>query len=87
MKDLKWTKVESESTSFIECVSCRSITLDEGEHGYFVRYPGKEDILYTYERPCNMLGSLEEWYIEGSDIYIKHKGEPPARQHIGKISF
>ena len=84
--NLNWTKVEKESTRFIECVSCSLIRLDEGEHGYFVRYPGKKEIYFTFGRPCNG-EALEDWYIEGSDVYIKHKGEPTARQHIGTISF
>jgi hypothetical protein len=81
---LQWTKIDAESTRVIECITCPAIKLDAGEHGYFVRYVGKSDIYYTYERPCNG-GALENWYIDGRDIFVKHQGEPFARQHIGVI--
>jgi hypothetical protein len=80
---LKWEKVEG--NRWIEIVKCDRINLDEGEKGSFVRYPGKDDVYFTFATSIlnyESLPALEDWYIEGNDIYVKF---PDARQHIGKI--
>ena len=83
---LKWEKVEG--NRWIEIVKCDRIKLDEGENGSFVRYPGKEDVYFTLATSIGgyySLENLEDWYIDGNDVYVKFDGEPSARQHIGKI--
>ena len=82
---LKWEKIESESNRWIETVKCEQVKLDDGQKGCFVRYPGKDDVYFTFATSVysyESLPNLEDWYIEGNDIYVKF---PDARQHIGKI--
>lgn len=85
---LKWEKVENKSSRWMEIVTCEQIKLDEGEKGSFVRYPGETEIYFTFATSIVNYESspaLEDWYIDGKDIFIKHQGLPAARQHIGKI--
>jgi hypothetical protein len=88
IKMLNWSKDESKSTRWMEVVTCDSIKIDAGEKGSFVRYPGKEDVYFTFATSIGgyySLENLEDWYIDGNDVYVKFDGEPSARQHIGKI--
>jgi len=85
---LKWEKVESESSRWVEVVKCEQVKLDDGQKGGFVRYPGKDKVFFTFATSVGAyesLAALEDWYVEGNDVFVKHQGLPAARQHIGKI--